>query len=68
MYTANGNATILSGTGYDLTKIPGSQTLANPGVVKMKDGVSSGMLNASVKRPSGAKSFLYKYMQDPIDS
>src|ERR1035437_8892418 len=66
MYTANGNTTVLAGTGYDLTKIPGSQTLANPGAVKIKDGVSSGLLDTSLRRPSGAKSFLYQLTSDPL--
>ena len=66
MYIANGDALILSRTGYDLNKIPGSQVLHNPGVITMKDGVSSGMLRTSVKRPDGAKSFLYQATPDPL--
>lgn len=66
MFTANGDAAILAGSGYDLSKVPGSQTLNKPGLVKMTEGVSSGMLVVSVKRPAGAKSFLHELTPDPI--
>jgi hypothetical protein len=66
MYLAGGDALVLATTGYDLAKTPAPQTLSNPGVITMKDGISTGMLTASVKRPSGAKSFLYQITPDPM--
>jgi Fibronectin type III domain len=66
MFTANGDAIILAGTGYDLTKIPRSQTLGKPGLVKIKVDVSFGMLDIFAKKPQGSKSFLYELSPDPL--
>jgi hypothetical protein len=66
LYIANNDVEVLAGTGYDLTKIPGSQPLGKPGVVTIKDGISSGMLSTFVTRPEGAKSFLYQITPDPL--
>ncbi len=66
MFIGNGDATILAGSGYDLAKAPSSQNLATPGAVLIKEGVSTGMLEVSIAKPTGAKSYLHEITADPI--
>lgn len=62
----NGDATVLASSGYDLTKAPSSQTLSTPGLVSTKEGISTGMLEVSIAKPSGAKSYVHELTADPI--
>lgn len=66
MFIANGDATILAGSGYDLAKARSSQNLETPGLVKMKDGISSGMLTVSIPKPVGGKGYIHELTADPL--
>ena len=60
MYLANGDAAILTSSGFSLTKEPESNYITNPGNVTLGNGITSGQLQASVKAVKGAKSYLHQ--------
>lgn len=60
MGKANGNSEMLNSTGYPIAKAPGPRTIGNPGTVFLKPGVSSGMMDASVKPEKPAPSYLFQ--------
>ena len=57
---ANGNSQMLETTGFPMAKSPGPRTVGNPGMVYLKPGISSGMLEASVKPVRAAVSYLFQ--------
>lgn len=60
MGIANGNSEMLNSTGYPIAKTPGPRTIGNPGMVFLKPGISSGMLEAFVKPEKPAPSYLFQ--------
>ena len=66
MYIANGDAAILTSSGYTLSKTPEPQYITNPGVVIITNGITSGQLVSSVKAVKGGKSYLHQVTEDPI--
>ena len=60
MFVANGNVTILISSGYTLSKEPEPQHLENPGMVMLENGISTGQLVATIKKPAGARSFAHE--------
>lgn len=66
MYIANGNAVILTSSGYSLAKEPEPVPLENPGSITLSNGITSGQLVASVKAVTGAKSYLHQITPDPV--
>ncbi len=66
MYIANGNVTMLAGSGFDLAKARSSQNLATPGAVKLRDGISTGMLTSSIPKPAGSRGCIHELTADPI--
>jgi hypothetical protein len=57
---ANGNSEMLDSSGFPMAKAPGPRTVGNPGMVYLKPGISSGMLEASVKPVRAAASYLFQ--------
>lgn len=57
---ANGNSEMLNSTGYPIAKIPVPRTIGNPGTVFLKPGISSGMMEASVKPEKPASTYLFQ--------
>ena len=69
MFIANGDAAILTSSGYTLSKMPEPRYITNPGNVDLGNGITSGELVASVKAVSGAKSYLYQIAaEEPKDN
>lgn len=60
MGKANGDSEMLNSTGYPIAKAPGPRTIGNPGTVFLKPGISSGMMEASVKPEKPAPSYLFQ--------
>jgi hypothetical protein len=60
MGKANGDSEMLNSTGYPIAKAPGPRTIGNPGTVFLKPGISSGMIEASVKPEKPAPSYLFQ--------
>ena len=50
MFIANGDAAILTSSGYTLNKMPEPRYISNPGNVTLSNGVSAGELADSVKK------------------
>ena len=59
MGIANGDSEMLNSAGYPIAKTPGPRTIGNPGTVFLKTGISSGMVEASVKPEKPAPSYLF---------
>ena len=59
MGIANGDSEMLNSTGFPIAKAPGPRTIGNPGPVLLKPGISSGMVDASVKPEKAAPSYLF---------
>ena len=57
---AQGDSEKLDTTGLPLTKTPGPRTIGNPGTVFLKPGISSGMLEASVKPDKPAPVYMFE--------
>ncbi len=55
MFVANGDAAILTSSGYTLSKTPESAYISNPGNVTLSNGITSGELISSVLNVSGAR-------------
>ncbi len=62
--TANGNATMLLTSGFDVSKDPQPSVLTKPEIVRLENGVASGTLQLSVKAVKGAYSYLHEYTTD----
>ena len=60
MYIANGDAAVLTSSGFTVIKEPESNFITNPGNVTLGNGVTSGQLEASVKAVKGARSYLHQ--------
>ncbi|HEY8661587.1 MAG TPA: hypothetical protein VIL78_21300 [Hanamia sp.] len=60
MSAAKGNLAVLVSSGYPLTKVPEPRIITNPGYVFLQKGISSGLLEASVKPEKPAASYLYQ--------
>jgi hypothetical protein len=59
MYTANGDATILISSGFDVARDPQPRHLDNPGAVIVGNGNTSGTLTAAIKK-GNATSFVHE--------
>jgi Fibronectin type III domain len=69
MYIANGDAAILTSSGFTLSKQPEPRYITNPGNVTLSNGLSSGELVASVEAVAGAKSYVYQIVSaEPTDT
>lgn len=66
MYIANGDAAILTSSGYSLTKTPEPQYITNPGNVMLSNGITSGELTSTVKGVKGARTYLHQITADPL--
>jgi hypothetical protein len=60
MYIGNGDAAILTSSGFTLSKLPEPSTITNPGNVTLGNGVSTGIMEVSVKTVKGAKGYVYQ--------
>ena len=60
MYVANGDAAILTSSGYMLTKMPEPSYISNPGNVTLKNGVTSGELVDLVKNVDAARVYFHE--------
>ena len=60
MYVANGDAAILTSSGYTLTKMPEPSYISNPGNVTLKNGVTSGELVDSVPQVNAARVYFHE--------
>lgn len=60
MYIANGDAAILTSSGYTLSKQPEPRYITNPGNVELGNGITSGELVAKVVAVAGARSYTYQ--------
>lgn len=60
MYVANGDAAILTSSGYSLTKMPEPSYISNPGNVTLKNGVTSGELVDSVGTVAAARLYFHE--------
>jgi hypothetical protein len=65
-YVANGNEEKLVSSGFDVSRQREPSVLAEPGVVTVSQGISSGRLVASLPRVAGAYSYLYQITPDPL--
>jgi hypothetical protein len=65
-FTANGDAGILSGSGFDMRKVPEPVYVPKPSKILVTDGLNSGELTVSVSKPRGARSFVHQYTPDPL--
>ena len=68
MSVANGDAYMLTSSGFTLAKTPEPGKLANPGTVTLSSGVTSGQMVSSIKRTKYARVYSYeiadKYAND----
>jgi hypothetical protein len=60
MYIANGDAAILTSSGFTLSKAREVRYITNPGNVVLTNGITSGVLTATVKAVAGATGYLYE--------
>ncbi len=60
MYVANGDAAILTSSGFTLSKMPEPSYISNPGNVTLKNGVTSGELVDSVKNVDAARLYFHE--------
>jgi hypothetical protein len=60
MFVANGDAAILTSSGYTLTKMPEPAYISNPGNVTLENGVTSGEMVGSVKNVNTAKLYFHE--------
>lgn len=65
-FTANGDAAILSSSGFTLRKIPQPVIVPKPNKILVADGPNSGELTVSVGSRKGARSFVHQYTPDPM--
>lgn len=63
-FTANGNATLLLTTGFDVSKTPEPKVITKPENLKVLNGTVAGSLLVSVKRVPGAYSYVHQYTTD----
>lgn len=69
MYIANGDAAILTSSGFSLTKLPEPNYITNPGNVKLTNGVTSGQLESMVKAQKAARTYLHQIADEmPTDT
>jgi hypothetical protein len=61
MYVAVGNLAILVSSGYPVSKQREPVYITNPGNVTLKQGVTSGDLQASVDTVKGTRTYLFQY-------
>jgi len=66
MYVANGNVTILTSSGFSLTKTPSATYIIAPETPILKNGISTGMLVSSVKLVGGAYSYRHEITPEPL--
>lgn len=64
MYIANGDVTILTSSGFTLSKLPEFNYITNPGNVTLANGVSTGVMEVSVKTVKGAKGYVYQIARE----
>lgn len=65
-FTANGDAGVLSSSGYDMRKVPEPVIVPKPTNLLVEDGLNSGELKVTVDKPKGARSFVHQYTADPL--
>ena len=69
MFIANGDAAILTSSGYTLTKMPEPRYISNPGNVTLTNGITSGELVDSVKNVKNAILYFHEITdQLPADN
>jgi hypothetical protein len=61
MHLSNGDTAILTSSGFDLVKDREPAVLANPGMVTLGNGLSSGELAASVFATKGVNAYQFQY-------
>lgn len=67
MYIANGDAAILTSSGYTLAKEPASRFITNPGNVTIANGITSGQMRVSVKTVDGASVYSFEISEvEPV--
>jgi hypothetical protein len=67
MYVANGDAAILTSSGFTLSKLPEPNYITNPGNVTLANGVSTGVMEVSVGAVKGAKGYVYQIAgEEPV--
>jgi hypothetical protein len=66
MNIANGDVTMLTSSGFTLSKTGSPVYISNPGNVTLSNGISSGQLVTSVNAVAGASSYLHEITADPI--
>jgi hypothetical protein len=60
MYVANGDAFVLTSSGFSMAKTPEPGKLANPGNVTLSNGVTGGQMVSSVKSTKYAKVYSHE--------
>ena len=60
MFIANGDAAILTSSGFTLSKMPEPAYISNPGNVTLKNGVTSGELVSSVPKVFSARLYFHE--------
>ena len=60
MYVANGDAPILTSSGYTLSKQPEPVYITNPGNVTISNGISSGEMEAAVTTVKGGRNYNFQ--------
>lgn len=63
-FTADGNATMLLTTGFDVSKTSEPKIVTKPQNLRVQNGAAAGSLLLSVKRVQGAYSYLHEYTTD----
>lgn len=60
MFIANGDAAILTSSGFTLSKTPEARYITNPGNVLLSNGITSGELVVAVTGVKGASGYLHE--------
>lgn len=69
MFVANGDAAILTGSGYTLTKEPEPRYITNPGNVTLSNGITTGEMLSTVKTGKGVINYLHEITAEaPADN
>jgi hypothetical protein len=64
MFSANGDAAILTRSGYTLTREPEPVYIGNPGNVTISSGITSGELVGTIKSTGGAVGYLHQICEE----
>lgn len=67
MSVANGDAYMLTSSGFSLAKTPEPGKLANPGTVTLTSGVTSGQMVSSIKRTKYARVYSYEIADEYVN-